>query len=121
MWGGGRARTPRWGSRRVVSVASGTRTKMTIPFMYRIFSNIAVGAQGECWEYQGGRSKGGYGKAKTGRRWLFVHRIVAEASFGTIPDGMMVLHQCDNPPCCNPAHLRLGTAAENARDAVRKG
>lgn len=50
-----------------------------------------------------------------------VHRVAWEAWNGTIPAGMWVLHHCDNPPCCNPAHLYLGTPADNNRDRDERG
>lgn len=52
---------------------------------------------------------------------LLTHRVAWESANGPIPGGLRVLHRCDNPPCCNPAHLFLGTAAENADDMVQKG
>ncbi len=78
-----------------------------------------VEARGECWEWTGCKSSGtGYGRA--GKRWS-AHRLAFEFCVGPIPSGAFVLHRCDNPPCCNPAHLFLGDAAANARDMARKG
>lgn len=49
------------------------------------------------------------------------HRVALELSGFILRDDDVVMHRCDNPPCCNPAHLSIGTAAENSRDAQRKG
>jgi len=52
---------------------------------------------------------------------LYVHRVAWELTSGPIPDGMQVLHACDNPPCFNPEHLFLGTRSDNMVDMVSKG
>lgn len=52
---------------------------------------------------------------------LFVHRVSFEEHFGPIPRGAMVLHNCDNPCCMNPMHLRLGTGVDNANDMYERG
>ena len=79
---------------------------------------------GECWEWQGARTKAGYGMIKLGPRLspnLYVHRLVFEAFNGSIPEGAYICHRCDNPRCCRPEHLFLGDARINNRDAASKG
>lgn len=75
----------------------------------------------ECWEWTGNRSEKGYGLLVVdGVRWK-AHRFAWTQARGAIPAGMLVCHRCDNPPCCNPAHLFLGTNEDNIRDCVTKG
>ena len=70
-----------------------------------------------CWLWTG-PTNGRYGRI--GRR-TYTHRYVYEATYGPIPEGMFVLHNCDTPLCVRPDHLRLGTAKENSRDAMNRG
>jgi hypothetical protein len=76
---------------------------------------------GPCWTWARGRTGAGYGETWDGRAVLLVHRVVYELTFGQIPDGLFVLHHCDNPPCCNPSHLFAGTHSDNMRDMMAKG
>lgn len=86
----------------------------------RIFSRIRITERG-CWEYLRGRSSKGYGVVSVNNKATSTHCLAYELRVGLIPDGMCVLHQCDNPPCINPAHLFLGTRGENNTDRERKG
>lgn len=75
---------------------------------------------GDCVEWNHCRITGGYGQCTyQNKRWL-VHRLIWTLEVGPIPDGINVLHQCDNPPCCLIEHLFLGSQEENVRDAWLK-
>lgn len=76
-----------------------------------------------CWGWKGSTVKGGYGKIEDPRtrKATLAHRLSWELHFGPIPDGLCVLHRCDNPPCCRPEHLFLGTPRDNVMDSIRKG
>ncbi len=75
-----------------------------------------------CWLWRGGglRGYGIFSSRRLGRHG-YAHRFAWEFTHGPIPDGLRVLHRCDNPPCCNPAHLFLGTQADNVADMWAKG
>lgn len=80
-----------------------------------------VDTSGDCWVWKGGRSPSGYGMFTVKRRNTRAHRVSYMIAHGPIPDGMCVLHRCDNPPCINPKHLFLGTDLDNVRDRDAKG
>jgi hypothetical protein len=74
-----------------------------------------------CWDFLGLRTAKGYGRLFCRGRMCLAHRVAYEVFKGEIPDGLGVLHKCDNPPCTNPDHLFLGTNGDNNRDKATKG
>jgi hypothetical protein len=91
----------------------------------RLWGKVLKAGPEECWEWQGARGTNGHGRTmhyRDGQRiWTAAHRLAWELTFGMIPEGTFVCHKCDNPPCCNPDHLFLGSAADNTWDMVTKG
>lgn len=74
-----------------------------------------------CWIWPNSGDQKGYGRCRhNGRTWA-THRLAWTQQHGPIPRGMLVCHKCDTPACCNPDHLFLGTAQDNARDRDSKG
>ena len=75
-----------------------------------------------CWLWMGAKNKDGYGSFGDGAgRTMLAHRFAYQEFIGEIPPGMYVLHKCDEPSCVNPAHLWLGTQADNVADCAEKG
>jgi len=74
-----------------------------------------------CIEWTGARNDRGYGQRRIQNKIKYVHRLTWEQAHGQIPEGMVVCHVCDNPPCHNIDHLFLGTPSDNVRDMLSKG
>lgn len=81
---------------------------------------IEFDANGGCWLWSACVVRG-YGQAAFRGGRSRTHRIAYEVVNGPIPDGLLVRHTCDVKLCCNPAHLLVGTPADNARDAAERG
>lgn len=86
----------------------------------RFWRYVTAGPVDECWVWQGNRNNQGYGMLHVGKP-TYAHRFSYEMANGPIPPGMFILHSCDNRPCVNPAHLRVGTSLDNMRDMIAKG
>jgi hypothetical protein len=85
-------------------------------FDQRISSEPSSG----CWLWTGGTDKNGYGRMWVASRMVQAHRVAWSLYRGPIPDGYVVCHICDCPPCCNPEHLFVGTRQDNIADMVGK-
>lgn len=79
-----------------------------------------VDTSGECWQWTAALTNG-YGRFGIGRKVVLAHRFAWELANGPIPDGLGVLHACDNPSCVRPAHLFVGTSKDNMQDCASKG
>lgn len=91
----------------------------------RFIAKIVFAEGDACWEWKGRRNRNGYGEVRFNRNGRpaskRAHRVSWAMFCGPIPDGVNVLHRCDNPPCVRPSHLWTGTQLENNEDRHKKG
>lgn len=85
----------------------------------RLMQSVCITDSG-CWEWNRGRSPKGYGQFSFKGVSRRAHRVAFELFNGKIPRGAWILHTCDNPPCCNPEHLKIGDHEKNVADKVAR-
>lgn len=99
--------------------------KVEEPISSRFWSKVDHRGDDECWPWTCSIANTGYGQMSKRRpdgKWTMVnsHRLSWEEHHGEIPEGLEILHRCDNRLCCNPSHLFLGSQADNVADMVAK-
>ncbi len=98
-----------------------TRPSPTIRGLRRFSRLVTIGERNECWPHDGRADDKGYPFVNIGGYCTRAHRLAWFVAHGEWPpDGSVVRHSCDNPPCCNPRHLLLGTVKDNSDDMVER-
>lgn len=82
----------------------------------KLWSKVDIKGSDDCWDWKAATNIKGYGRFYTDSKLVSAHRYAWSLINGPIPEGKLILHKCDNPPCCNPAHLYCGTPKDNMRD-----
>lgn len=95
--------------------------KMLSEISERFWNGVSVGEPESCWMWNRHRDPRGYGRINIFHHVWLAHRISFLLNNGHLEESMHICHHCDNPPCCNPAHLFEGTDLDNQRDACLKG
>lgn len=107
---------------RELTANSCLKSPHTDPTLEAVFDKCSPCPITGCWHYMGAVDKKGYGRFDR----MLAHRVAAKAA-GLISQTWLVahnenvLHSCDNPSCCNPAHLRAGTLSDNMQDCSKRG
>lgn len=84
------------------------------------WKNVRIGSPAGCWAWLGSTDRDGYGRCTNKGKTEGSHRLAYMLATGPIAAGMEIRHSCDNPPCCNPAHLLQGTKLDNVRDRIAR-
>lgn len=105
-----------YGRKRKFIVGHGNRNQGIVNFWKN------VNKTKHCWIWKAAKTKAGYGQINLNYKRVYTHILVFEWTYGKIIKGigLEVMHKCDNPACCNPKHLVLGTHCDNMKDCIAK-
>lgn len=96
-------------------------TRILYTHKNRFYWEVSLPDSNGCMIWKGIKTPNGYGKFHVNYKAVGAHRYSYKIHFGEIPEGMLVCHHCDNPPCVAPNHLFLGTSRDNMQDKIKKG
>jgi hypothetical protein len=102
------------------ATALGQKNRNWLPLAERFWQKVER-SECECWEWTAYRDRAGYGSFRVGGKIHKAHRVSFMLSHGSVPSDRMIRHDCDNPSCVNPDHLRVGEHIDNMRDMVERG
>lgn len=93
------------------------------PLAEKLWPQVEIGGPDDCWPFRTAVARDFYGNLSNGSKSQQISSHVAAytLTYGPVPKGLVVRHTCDYKPCCNPAHLVIGTYKDNYRDAVERG
>lgn len=91
------------------------------PLPKRFWKKVVKCEPNECWYWKANTYADGYGQISVKGKPRQAHRVAYELCVGPIPEGLCVLHYCDNPSCVNPQHLYVGTHSDNMQDRAKRG
>lgn len=94
-------------------------TTQTLPD--RFWNKVQKSEDANCWNWLGAKDQDGYGIYGHNKKTTRAHRLLASTVYGAIESGNVVMHLCDNPSCCNPGHLVIGSIQANVSDRENKG
>lgn len=93
----------------------------TTDYAENFWSKVDRSDDDRCWPWSASKDRRGYGYFGVSKKICKAHRVAYYLTTGIDPAEKFVCHHCDNPSCCNPSHLFLGTPKDNLDDAMQKG
>lgn len=90
--------------------------RVAVDPLIRFHKNYIINQDTNCWDWQGTKDRCGYGRMSIKKRYISAHRFSYETFNGHLINGLVIAHNCNNPSCVNPEHLRQDTMRSNMLD-----